>query len=95
MRTFRLSPPIQAWFDQMMHIVAMQYADPAPPAPPAPTNPEELAFFNTVLLPLAAEMGQTFAEKMKVPHTDPIGSAGYIPPEQQAPVYQWQDYGGA
>lgn len=50
MRTFRLSAPLQAWLDAML---ALHPDAPGPALPPAPADPEELAFYQALLVPIA------------------------------------------
>lgn len=67
MRAFTLSPPVKAWFDA---IVAAHPDAPAPPLPPPSGNPEEIAFYNAFLIPLAALKGQIVAQ-VPPPAPDP------------------------
>jgi len=67
MRTFTLSPPVKAWFDA---IVAAHPDAPAPPLPPPSGSSEEIAFYNALLIPIAALKGQVVAQ-VPPPAPDP------------------------
>lgn len=64
MRPFQLSPPIQAYCDALVALASADQPIPAPP--PAPTNPEELAFYTTRLLPLAAAIQASLAARARI-----------------------------
>jgi hypothetical protein len=64
MRGIQLSPPIAAYLATLESLASADQPIPAPPAPP--TRLDELAFYNTMILPLAAEITASLAARARI-----------------------------